>query len=199
MKNTDVIKLRCNLPLFGGFYESHFNYSDHNIENDIGWYNQENSSNYTYDDFNWDYDEYYPRMAKGITTAVEEILNDNGFNINFEFIRITSHPSAFIEVETKITFETLQNVIDFLKDDLESFSEFLNEKHGSTGKFSPVTSVDTQEWFNYYLKPEYGQFEIRFIDCLNYILKYLEVEEAVIMDMSYVTDEFYVHFELIKK
>ena len=67
-------KIEGTLPFFPGFYNTQFGEFERQENDMIEYYNEENSTNYTYDDFDWSYSEVFNEVARLCFDTIEPML-----------------------------------------------------------------------------------------------------------------------------
>lgn len=139
-------------PLFPGFYSTVFEYD--NEENDIENYNEENGTDYDYDNFNWDYADYRNRVAKVFVNRLEKELNDllptkkPQFKIDFQSLyspREYNFTNDTINVKVELD---LQLLIGLIKNRKEEAAKYFKEKYTSYDGFISFHSNDIEDWLN---------------------------------------------------
>lgn len=182
------MKYETFAPLFPGFYGTGFEY-DRESE-DIEYYNEENKTDLSYDDFEWDYSEYHNRVAKSFINRLESELRQF-LPIKIGFQRISSpkeynfaNDSIYIAVSL-----SLPRLIGLIKDKKEEAAQYFKDKYTSCSGFISFHSPNIENWLNkkYILeKPEHRIGAL--LDCLCSI----EIDRD---DIIYWCDsEFYIDF-----
>jgi len=194
-----MITINTILPIFSGFYNSIFEF-DREGE-DIDWYNEENKTNYKFDDFKFDYREYEERIASEIVDAVEVAIHDNlGIDVDLKFLgidrpRFYNYRSDYIDTELSISESNLDKLKDLLRDNKEEFANYLEENYKSRSGFVSFFSYDFDEWLNDYLKFDSDKLSQAIQGALNFLLLNDDYSEWSIYDE--ISGEIYVNFELI--
>jgi len=183
------MKYNTFCPLFTGFYNTIFQYDGE--DEDIRYYNEENGTNYDYDDFSWDYKDYENRISKAFVNRLEKELKDY-LPIKMKFQELVS-PKEYnfsndsINIEVSLSLKRLIKLIKENKDEAESY--FL-EKYTSCSGFISFHSNDVNDWLkeSYILeKPEHRVGAL--LDCLCSI----KIDDNDTYE--WVTDEMYISFE----
>ena len=133
-------KFKSFLPVFNGFYNTYFGCAceEHCIEDGKG-----------YDDYNFDYEDYYNRVARSCVREIEKKLSE--FEVKLEFSTIVS-PKYYnfendrIEVIYTISQKGYDRILTYIEENLESFDEFIKAKFTSRSGFVSFYSNDPQNW-----------------------------------------------------
>jgi len=138
-------------PLFPGFYGTVFEYD--NEESDIESYNEENKTDLSFDDFNFDYADYRKRVAKAFVNKLESELKYWLPDINIEFQELYS-PMEYnftndsINVSIQVDLNELLGLIEARKEDA---AKYFKDKYTSRSGFISFHSADIDNW----LDPDY--------------------------------------------
>jgi hypothetical protein len=143
------MKIETYCPLFPGFYNTIF---EPNEDNEIEYHNQENDTDLSYDDFEFDYADYRERIA---STFVES------FEINFQDImpvkidyQSISSPQYYnfsndsLNIEVDLDFDKFMQIVNENKEELR---EYIRENYTSYDGFNSFHSNDIEDWCD----PEY--------------------------------------------
>lgn len=134
-------------PMFVGFYGTHFEFN--NEEYDIDDYNETNGTNLSYDDFNWDYEDYRERICRAFVNKLENELNYY-LPIKFEYERIHS-PKEYnfmndsIYVNVSVNLDDIYGIINENKELARQY--FLNQYTSRDG-FISFHSNNLENWLN---------------------------------------------------
>ena len=136
------------LPVFPGFYNTIFE-PESECNDIIYTYNQENDTNFDYDNFDWDYSEYYDQIARNCCDAIETLLKKNNIVQSIKFQNIVSpqyynYSNDSINVEVEINIE---NLILFIAQNKKEFDTYIKENYSSRDGFMSFHSNDGDEWF----------------------------------------------------
>lgn len=140
-------------PLFPGFYGTVFEYDDE--EYDIEYYNEENKTNLSYDDFVWNYGEYKNRIAKAFVNRLESELN-YFLPIKMQYEEISS-PKEYNfyndSINVKVELD-LKELLKLIKDRKEQAATYFKENYTSCDGFISFHSNDVNDWLkeSYILK-----------------------------------------------
>lgn len=182
-------------PLFPGFYNTVFQPSE---GDEIHSYNQENGTDLGYDDFNWDYDEYYRRVAKAFTSRLEtELSRFIRLKIKFQNVvspREYNFSNDSINISVSVSLTGLIKLIRERKDQAEGY---IVETYTSCSGFTSFHSNNINDWLKkeYILeKPEHRIGAL--LACICYC--FLEIEESEIVHWV-ESDIGYIHSSPIEK
>lgn len=134
-------------PLFPGFYETVFKYS--NEDSDIQYYNEENGTQLGYDDFEWDYKDYEKRVGKAFVARVEKELKQF-LPIRIEFQEIIS-PREYNFRNDSINISvslSLNKLLKLIKDRKEQAAIYFKDKYTSCSGFTSFHSNNISDWLN---------------------------------------------------
>lgn len=136
-----TLKIKTWLPIFPGFYGTIFEPDEENVIEDP----------YTYDDYDFNYDEYYNDCSIECCEAIQNKLKENGFNCKIEFEQLRS-PREYnfsndaIDVTIKITpafITRLQKICQ-----LSTFAIYLERYKDSSGFISSYSHY-ASDWLTY--------------------------------------------------
>tara|TARA_R110000772_G_scaffold74551_1_gene162301 strand:+ start:27 stop:602 length:576 start_codon:yes stop_codon:yes gene_type:complete len=183
------------LPLFPGFYNTIF--ESHSEGYEIESYNEENDTDYNYNDFTWHYDDYHNNMSQECCSGIEEILEEIGFDIKVKFQKLVSpkfynFTSDSINCEYEITQHEYNKVIDYIKSNWSAFEKHIKETYSSRDGFISSHSNNAETWMNN-IKSE-SHLEHNFGSVLDFIL---ENEEYTYNNLYETITDTYVGYELI--
>lgn len=179
----DMMTIKSYLPIFQGFYGTLFecNAEEREIEN----YDELHGTKSTSDDFEFDYEDYNKRVAQECISSIWNFLKLDGFEIdvNFEGIhspRFYNYTNDSINCIYLVNKVDLDNLVNYCKDNLTEFEEFLRENFTSDiGRYA-YYSNNADVWFEEYLKTTSDDFEGAFAEILGF---YLENEGYTVDDM----------------
>lgn len=161
-----LTKYQTYCPLFPGFYNSFLEYS--NEDSDIEHYNDENGTNYDYDDFEWNYVEYQKRVAKSFVNRLEFELNTFiNVRINFQEIispKLYNFSTDSVNVEIKVN---LKELIGLISDRKDLATQYFKDKYTSCSGFISFHSNDINDWLNIaYIKENEAHRVGSLLECL---------------------------------
>jgi hypothetical protein len=143
------MKIETHCPLFPGFYNTIFEPSE---ENEIYSYNQDNGTDLSYDDFEWDYDDYRERVASTFVECFERNFQDIMLaDITYQNI---SSPAYYnfsndsINIEVDFDFDRFMQIVNENK---ENISQYILENYTSRDGFMSFHSNNVDVWCD----PEY--------------------------------------------
>jgi hypothetical protein len=137
------MKVKTYLPLFSGFYESHWDEPCFDGEEEI--FNI--PSDMTIDDF-VDWNKYHNHIAKEMCNEVQHLLSD--FVSDIEFEKISSPKYYNFEndsIHCEITFDD-DKIINYLNDNFEAFSTYIRERYTSRDGFISFYENNALEWLD---------------------------------------------------
>lgn len=164
------------LPVFPGFYNTLFESDDSTV---IESYNQENGTNFDYDNFDWDYSDYYNQTAKNCCKVIEKLLKEKNIVQSIEFQRVVSpqyynFSNDLINIEAKINVDIL---IFFIESNKESFDRYVKENYTSCDGFTSFHSNDGEKWLKSLINCDLDKPEHKFGAMLNFVCEMLIDDE----------------------
>jgi len=144
------MKIETFCPLFPGFYNTMFEPCE---ENEIYSHNQENSTDLSYDDFEWDYSDYQDRVASAFVESFEREFKDIMPGIDIKFQKVVS-PREYNFRNDSINIEVNMNFNNFMvivNENKENIREYIRQNYTSRDGFISWHSNDVEDWCN----PEY--------------------------------------------
>lgn len=141
------MKYNTFCPLFPGFYSTVFEYSGE--DGDIEYYNEENKTDLSYDDFKWDYKDYETRVSKEFAARIEKELNQF-LPIEIEFQHVHS-PREYnfsndsINIAVSLDIDELIKLIEERKQDAATY---FKNKYTSRSGFTSFHSNKISDWIN---------------------------------------------------
>lgn len=160
------------LPVFTGFYNTIFESDDSSV---IHSYNQENGTNFEYDDFHWDYSDYYNQTAKNCCKAIEKLLKEKNIVQSIEFQKVVS-PKYYnfsndsINIEVKINIDIL---IFFIESNKKAFDTYIKDNYSSCDGFTSFHSNDGDMWLKSLMNDDLDKPEHKFGAILDFVCKTL--------------------------
>ena len=141
------MKYNTYCPLFPGFYNTVFEYS--NEESDIQYYNEEYGTDFNWDDFEWDYKDYENRVAKSFVNRLEsELKGIIDIKIDFQEL-ISPKEYNFTNDSINVSIEVeLKELIKLVKDRYDDAKVYFKEKYTSCSGFISFHSNNVDEWLN---------------------------------------------------
>jgi hypothetical protein len=143
------MKIETYCPLFPGFYSTIF---EPNEESEIEGHNQENNTDLSYDDFEFDYADYQERVASTFVSSFESNFQEvMSADIKYQSI---SSPAYYnfsndsINIEVDLDFDKFMQIVNDNKDDLR---KYIRENYTSYDGFNSFHSNDIEDWCD----PEY--------------------------------------------
>jgi hypothetical protein len=145
------MKAKTYLPLFSGFYNSHWSEPCFDGEEDI--------FDLPKDKEFWefvDWNRYYNHISRQMCNEVQYLLSD--FVSHIEFERLVSPKYYNFSDDTiycEITFNKTK-VKQYLKDNYEKFSEYIKHTYTSRDGFISYHSNDPKDWMNKWNEHQVG-------------------------------------------
>jgi len=141
--------IKSYLPCFSGFYNTIFEYD--NEDSDIENYNEENGTDLSFDDFEFDYEDYSKRISKACVDEIETYLQGDDFKIKLEFEQLKRpREYNFTTDEIQVTYilgqREFTKFTDYLEDNIEAFKEYIKKRYTSRSGFSSFYSNDANDW-----------------------------------------------------
>jgi hypothetical protein len=141
------MKYETYCPLFPGFYGTVFEPDCE--DNEISGYNEENGTDYGYDDFNWDYTEYENRIAKSFVNRVErELKQFLPIKIEFQNIHSPKEYNFTNDSINVIISLSLDKLIKLIRDRSAAASEYFKSTYTSCSGFISFHSSNINDWLN---------------------------------------------------
>lgn len=145
------MKVKTYLPLFRGFYGSHWDDPCFDGEEEYftlpeGMYFEEFV----------DWNAYHEHIAKELCNEVQYLLSD--FVSSIEFEKISSPRYYNFEndaIHCKITFNKTK-VKQYLNENFEAFSKYIKERYTSRDGFISFHSNDPKDWMNKWNEHQVG-------------------------------------------
>lgn len=183
------MKIETYCPLFPGFYNTVFEPCE---DNEIYSYNQDNDKNLSYDDFQWDYDDYKKRVATAFVEDFErEFQEIMPVEIKYQSI---SSPAYYnfsndsINIEVDLDFPRFMEIVNKNK---ENIRKYILENYTSRDGFNSFHSNNVDDWCD----PEY-------------VLEFIQHRVGALMEALYhyhlnmedviywANSEMYIHYEV---
>lgn len=135
------MKVKTYLPLFSGFYDSHWDEPCFDGEEEI--FDLPEGS-YFEEFVNWN--DYHTHIAKEMCNEVQYLLSDFVSNIEFECIRSPKYYNFENDsINCEITFNK-PKVKQYLKDNFSLFKDYIKLMYTSRDGFISSYSNDATEW-----------------------------------------------------
>jgi len=169
-----MIQIKSFLPIFGGFYNSIFD----NVDTDCEEGNEDNSKE-------WDYKEYYNRIAREMTEFIKGELKPYGIDVKFDAL-ISPREYNFGNDSINVTYTTdlvgIGKIHDYILDNESAFSKYLIDNYTGYDGFIPSHSTNVNEWLSILNQDNSELLEHKFGAILHFILTY---ESEFTMDDLY--------------
>lgn len=140
------MKIETYCPLFPGFYSTIF---EPNEDNEIEYHNQENDTDLSYDDFEFDYSDYRERVASAFVSSFEGYFSEiMSADIQYQSI---SSPQYYnfsndsLNIEVELDFDKFMQIVNENKEELR---EYIRENYTSYDGFHSFHSNDIEDWCN---------------------------------------------------
>jgi ABC-type transport system substrate-binding protein len=173
------------LPIFNGFYNTHFEADEESMIEE----------GKTYDDYEWNYDDYKNRVAVACCEAIQKELKNLGIKVEFQTIQSPKYynfSNDSINVAYHLEEDTYKNLYKYILENKDAFTTYIKENYSSYDGFMSFHSNDANDWLTYLIEED--KLSHRFGACLEF---YLENEEYNVNDLledvcsetSYVSGE----------
>jgi len=180
LENNNNKIVEGTLPFFPGFYETEFSDFE-KIEFDlIEIYNNENKTNYTYDDFDWDYDNVLKEVANLCYDAIKPQLMKLSFILDMKFVDVYSpkyynYSTDQINIDYTIDYNKMKKYFlgDSTLEDIENrdfddnfdymydyIDECIKSEYTSRPGFTSYYSNDIIEWLKDLLNEDLSDTQI---------------------------------------
>ena len=144
------MKTQTFLPVFNGFYNTLFeNILDNATEFAVDNYNEQNGTELSYYDFNFNFDSIMQEICKDAVLKIEEKLNEIGINCSILYENLISpREYNFINdsINIEINFKKFSQVIEILEQNYDSFSQYIKENYTSCSGFISSHSSYASDW-----------------------------------------------------
>ena len=161
------------VPLFNGFYNTYFEDIIDNAEYGfVEFYNEENGTEKTSSDFNFNYDKIKNEIIKSILEIVTKKLNENGIKCASEFETIVSPKYYNFDNDSgncTFYFEDFNQVIECIETNRETFNPYIKNIYTSRDGFSSFHSNDGEDWISELKDPE-EELTHKCGECLEFLL-----------------------------
>jgi hypothetical protein len=142
--------IKSYLPIFPGFYHTHFE-ADEECTIEDGK---------TYEDYKWHHKEYKDNVSKACCDFIEEqlkeILPKCNVKILFEEVR-SPREYNFTTDAINCTYQgenLVEEVTKYLNENIIDFTKYLNDNYESRSGFTSFHSTNTSIWLDEYLKSD---------------------------------------------
>jgi len=182
-----ILLIESYLPIFSGFYNTLFEADeDSSIED-----------GFTYDDYEFDYEDYRNRVAVACCEAIQSQLKNLGITIKFQNIvspRFYNFSNDSINVAYHLEEDSYKNLYKYILENKEAFDSYIKENYTSHDGFMSFHSNNANDWMLYLIEED--KLSHRFGACLEF---YLENEEYTQNDLlEDICSETYVNGTLIE-
>ncbi|MHA1754676.1 MAG: hypothetical protein ACTSYR_04080 [Candidatus Odinarchaeia archaeon] len=176
-------KFKTYLPIFNGFYNTIFEADgeDQEIDDINGQRTAKNLPEISFDDCNFNYDEYHKEVSIDVTKYIEKELKDLNFIDSIRFENLYS-PKEYnfsndsINVEIDLSEDNIKEIKKFLYDNLDEYKQYLINNYTSCSgfiSFNPNTFAGwvelTKDFTDYSGKEHYLGSVLEFICLMNEI------------------------------
>lgn len=184
-------KIESYLPVFPGFYGTILESDDYHEEDSI-------AEGKTWDDYEWDYDEYHQRVARASVDVVAEWLTPLGITVEFQKLvqpRQYNFGNDSVNVEFTLSDNSWSEIIEYLMENEEEFREYIKNRYTSYDGFSSHYSNDSDVWLTDYIPNKYKPEHILGA-LVDFYLDLEEWTEDALYEALNSQGEFYVLNEL---
>ncbi len=140
------MKFETFCPLFPGFYDTIYEADE---TNEIYSHNQEHDTDLTWDDFEWDYEDYQDRVARAFVERFEREFHDI-FPMEVTFQKVNS-PKYYNFSNDTIYIEVEMNFLKFMvlvNEKKENIKQYIKDNYTSRSGFISHHSNDVEDWCN---------------------------------------------------
>ncbi len=169
-----LIKVESYLPIFQGFYNSIFDAVDTDCEDG----NEDNTQE-------WDYREYYSRIAKHLVGFIGGELKAFGVSVKFTELhnpKEYNFNNDIIFVDYTISLENVGKLNDYLIEHMDAFKLYLKRRYSSYDGFRSYHSTNAEEWLSILNQDDVTLLEHKLGSMFHF---YLENEDDMDMDTLY--------------
>lgn len=172
-------KLKSALPVFPGFYNTHF---DSDVESVI-------EDGKTYDDYEFNYPDYTIDVGRACCNAIEAKLIELGFDLSISFVNIWSPREYNFSNDAVLALFKLKTgcigkIKEYVNVNLENFATYLQAHFKSCSGFTSFYSYQVSDWLTYINFKSFQHDQIYLEHLLNFIL---ENESYDTMELYYDT------------
>ena len=144
------MKVQTFLPVFNGFYNTLFEYIiDNAVDGAIEYHNEQNGTELSYDDFNFNFDSIMREICKDAVIKIEEKLNEIGINSSIIYENLISpreYNFSNDSINIEINFKKFSQVIEILEQNFDSFALYIKEHYTSCSGFISSHSSYASDW-----------------------------------------------------
>lgn len=144
------MKVQTFLPVFNGFYNTLFeNILDNATELAIEYYNEQNSTELNYDDFDFNFVSIQNEICKDAVSKIEEKLNEIGINCTIIYENLVSpkyYNFSNDSINIEINFKKFNRVIEILEQNYDSFTQYIKDNYTSRDGFISSFSSYSSDW-----------------------------------------------------
>ena len=148
--NINIMKVQTFLPVFNGFYNTLFEtIIDNAVDNQIEYYNEQNDTNLSYDNFDFDFISIQNEICKDAVSKVEEKLNEIGINCSIKYETLVSpkyYNFSNDSINIEINFKKFSRVIEILEQNFDSFAQYIKDHYTSCSGFISSHSSYPSDW-----------------------------------------------------
>ena len=144
------MRVQTFLPVFNGFYNTLFeDLIDNAVDNQIEYYNEQNVTELSYDDFNFDFASIQNEICKDAVSKIEEKLNEIGINCTINFQTLVSpkyYNFSNDSINIEINFKKFSQVIETLEQNYDLFTQYIKDNYTSRDGFISSYSSYAIDW-----------------------------------------------------
>lgn len=177
------------LPVFPGFYSTIFDCN--NEEDEINDINQQRESNglpeISYDDCEWDYEEYCNEVSKEATNYLEgelQTILKSKIVLHFQKVhspREYNFANDSVHIQLFMNKKTVKAIKDYLTSNKEAYTKYLEDSYTSYDGFWSSYSNDYDVWMEEYFE-EIDSHPHYIGSILNFILRNEEIDDMSIYE-----------------
>ena len=180
------MKIKSTLPVFTGFYNTLFSCDCEESYIDEGK---------TYDDYEWNYDDYHNRVAKACVSSIQSAIKDVlGFDITVVFEAVYSpkyynYTNDAINVTFELNTETYSQIVKELYTWRGDFEGSLEEDFTSRDGFISFYSNKFVEWLGYLIEQDESKMAVVFQYILEFLLNVNDFDSVSLYETENVSNE----------
>ena len=148
--NINIMNVQTFLPVFNGFYNTLFeDILDNAVDDAIEYYNEQNSTELNYDDFNFNFVSIQNEICKDAVIKIEDKLNEIGINCKIIYENLVSQREYNFSndsINIEINFKKFSQVIEILEQNYDSFTQYIKDNYTSCSGFISSHSSYASDW-----------------------------------------------------
>lgn len=166
-----ITLIESYLPIFNGFYNTHFEADEESCIED----------GKTYDDYEFNYEDYRERVATACCEAIQKELKDLAIKVEFQTVispKYYNFSNDSINVAYHLEENSYKNLYKYILENKEAFNSYIKDNYSSYDGFMSFHSNNADDWMMSLIEED--ELKHKFGACLEF---YLENEEFTIDDL----------------